>query len=371
MVQILPPNRPTFGEHFAGGVEKGLSQASEMQKLAQKAALERQAQAEKLSASSKAEEQNYNKIKQAFGEQFADVWKASPTGARTALETAAIQQGLRKLPIGGLFGEEAEVSQDMEMEEELGERPLKKKVKSLSIKTPSGEDFQLPKISVPESMTPSETVKYQSSLRKENSPIFTEAKEKRKGLKREKDRFSILNNLNKKMPDGIGRAFINKEGNIRPFAQILKLVPPEAERFVKTINDFITNAKDVFGARVTNYDLQSFKSRLPTLINSSEGRKQIIRQMEVFNEMEQNYYDTLDKVYKHYGLGNISQEEAESIAEQMVTAKEEQLRAELESIDQPDFEMESMPDPRENVGRIIEDDQGRRFRSNGFDWEPI
>jgi|ERR1700723_463467 len=416
MVQILPP-RESFGEIIGRGLGGGFSQGLQQfmdssakrkqleqqfaqqlglqrekiasqekqrmeqlsqqkeilaEKLANQLALEKEKfgfkeklQGQKLSAHSKSEEENYNKIKDAFGEQFADVWKASPVGARTALESAAVQQGLRQLPIGGLFGEEAE---------ELGE-PIERqstgKIKQQdAVKTPSGEEFTFPKISPPQETTPSERVKYKSTLRKENAPLFAENKGKLKGLKGEKDRLSILSNLSDKVPDGLGRLFINKEGGIRPFAQVLQLVPPEAERFVKTVNDFITTAKDIFGSRVTNYDLQVFKSRLPSLINSAEGRRQIIRQMNIFNELESDYHDSLNKVYKHYGLGNISQEEAERLAEEMVATKEKQLREEFSSISSG-FDLPEMPNPDENVGKIIEDEEGNRFRSNGIEWEPI
>ena len=54
------------------------------------------------------------------------------------------------------------------------------------------------------------------------------------------------------------------------------------QQYIKTLNDFISQAKNFFGARVTNFDLQSFKSRLPSLLNTEEGRRAIIEQMRAF-----------------------------------------------------------------------------------------
>ena len=87
-------------------------------------------------------------------------------------------------------------------------------------------------------------------------------------------------------------------------------------------------AKDIFGSRVTNFDLATFKSRLPTLINSAAGRAQIIRQMHIFNEIESNYRNALKDIYSHYGLGNIAQK-AEQLASQMTEERENELRREL------------------------------------------
>lgn len=285
--------------------------------------LDREAQAAKLKGEYEADSKNYETIKNAFGEKFADVWLATGQGERTALTKSAIEARARGLDLDEMLS--GEVSPD------FGKPSA---VKTKSIRTPTGEEFELPQIEIPPEMTPADRVKYRGALRKENAPIFSESKNKIKGLKGERERLNILGDLSNKVPDGLGRLFINKEGNIRPLAQIMKLVPPEAERFIKTVNDFISTAKDIFGSRVTNYDIQVFKQRLPSLINSKEGRDQIIKQMGIFNEIESNYYDALDKVYKSYGLGNISQEEAEQLAQEIIAPGEQQLRQEFEMIGQ-------------------------------------
>jgi len=236
-------------------------------------------------------------------------------------------------------------------------------------KTPEGKTI-FPDLEPPD-LTGKALTDYKKELRKENVPLFQDASSKYKALKNEKDHLKILNNLSPKVPDGLGRIFINPQGQIRPWAQILKLVPPEAERFVKTVNDFISGAKDIFGGRVTNFDIQTFQSRLPTLINSEKGRKDIIRQMDIFNEIESNYQKALTDVYKHYSLGEISQEKAQEIAESMVEDKEAELREELQKISGPEFNLEEMPEAAQHKGKIIEDDKGKRFKSNGTTWEPI
>jgi len=205
----------------------------------------------------------------------------------------------------------------------------------------------------------------------DNKPIFKENIDKGRALKDTGQHLDILEDLNDKIPEGASRLLINKDGNINATALRFKAVPKEVERFAKTINDFLSSAKDMFGARVTNYDVSQFKSRLPNLLNSKEGRREIIQQMKILNKIEQNYRNSLKSVYQHYGMDNIPQEEAERLAEKISRNEEEALRDQLMGIGKEDFSLEELPNPADHAGKIIEDDQGRRYRSNGSGWEAI
>lgn len=230
--------------------------------------------------------------------------------------------------------------------------------------------FEFPVISPPKNRTPEEIIDYEKDIRKENVPIFKEIGEKSRALKNQEDHLDILEDLSDDIPD-LAKFMVNRHGEARPLAQMLGLVPPKAERFIKTVKDFITEAKDIFGSRVTNFDLQSFQARLPGLLNSREGRRQIIQQMKIFSEMERNYDDALRNIYKHYGLSKISQEQAQEMAEQMTSEREKELRDQLKEIGVPQYDLQEMPNPAEANGKILEDDQGNKFRSNGTSWEPI
>jgi len=234
----------------------------------------------------------------------------------------------------------------------------------------SSQEFQFPIVEPPKDKTPKELNSYRENLRKENVPLFKVAGEKSRALKNQEDHLNILDKLSENVPD-ISRFMVDNQGRLRPLTQMLKLVPKNAERFIKTVNDFITEAKDIFGSRVTNFDLQTFQSRLPSLLNSKEGRSEIIEQMRIFSEMERNYDDALRNVYKHYGLDGISQERAEEIAESMVNDREKQLRDRLGQIGFPQYNLQEKPNASEHTGKVIEDEQGNKFRSNGTEWEKI
>ena len=273
-------------------------------------------QAEKTKASEfEADSGNYDTIKDAFGEKFADVWKASPTGARTELLRAGIDANLRGLDIKQIFGE---------AQAEMGSTPKAMR-----------EKIEFPEYKLnTEGRTPKETIAYQKELRGFNEPVFRESVTKKKSLEKQGQSFEDLKKLSPKIPQGFSRFFYDKGGNIRPLAQTLKLVPKEAEEYVKIINDFTTQAKDSYGSRVTNFDLQQFMKRLPTLANSEEGRELIIDRMRVQVEADKAYYDALQKVYKHYGQGKITPEDAEDLAQQISDSQIEELRNRAAEIDE-------------------------------------
>ena len=124
-VPIIRRERPTFGEQIGaglgGGVSKGFSDAlmrsdeakSQQKKFQQELALQRERSSSDFSNKLAllreenalksimnqqdfyADQENFDKIRDAFGDSFANIWEASPTGARTALTQAALEAKLR------------------------------------------------------------------------------------------------------------------------------------------------------------------------------------------------------------------------------------------------------------------------------------
>ena len=216
-------------------------------------------------------------------------------------------------------------------------------------------------------LTPAEKVRRASERYKTGLPIAQEANTKLKTFTRDKERFEILKNLDssKKLPKNFGRLNIDKDGNLRfPFAS-----SPEAQRFVKTINEFSSGAKDTFGSRVTNFDLVQFLKRFPNLMNSSEGRKQIIQQMEVVNKINSVYYKNLKNILdKAGGVRNIDIDVAESLAEKASDPKIQQLAKKFSEIGN----FPTLPSAQEHKGRKIKDEEtGEVLESDGKNWNPV
>lgn len=59
---------------------------------------------------------------------------------------------------------------------------------------------------------------------------------------------------------------------------------PETQEFEKLSAEFVRGAKDVFGARITDADLNAFMKMVPTLANTDAGKMAIIRNLRLTNE---------------------------------------------------------------------------------------
>jgi hypothetical protein len=216
-------------------------------------------------------------------------------------------------------------------------------------------------------LTPAEKVRRSSERYKTGLPKAEEARNKLNTAARDKERLAIMKQLDStgKLPKDFGRLNVDKEGNLRfPYAS-----SAEAQRFVKTLNEFSAGAKDTFGSRVTNFDLAQYLKRFPTLLNSSEGRKQIIQQMETFNKINSVYYKNLKKIIeKAGGVRNIDIDVAESLAEKKSEPKIAELSKKFGEIGS----FSTLPSASEFKGRKIKDQEtGEILVSDGENWKPV
>lgn len=76
-----------------------------------------------------------------------------------------------------------------------------------------------------------------------------------------------------------------------PFAgaakSFLKTGSPDIEEFEKLSNDFVKNAKQYFGSRITDADLRVFMQTIPTLMQTDAGKKKVIENLSSLNELAQ------------------------------------------------------------------------------------
>jgi hypothetical protein len=98
---------------------------------------------------------------------------------------------------------------------------------------------------------------------------------------------------------GIGAA-------VTPIVQVLKsfqrgITATDTEEFEKLSNDFIRNAKTIFGSRITDADLRAFMATLPTLSQTDEGKLAVIKNMKSFNKAAQVRYKAMRDVIKDNG----------------------------------------------------------------------
>ena len=113
---------------------------------------------------------------------------------------------------------------------------------------------------------------------------------------------------------------------------IPSLMSPESQEFKKIQQGFLKNAKDIFGGRVTNQELESFLQTVPSLSQSPEGRQRVISNMKRFAQAKQEYYKAYEEVLKEnkgippYDL----EEQVERKAEKKIEKLSEHFKKELQ-----------------------------------------
>lgn len=262
-----------------------------------RAELEQKAYQTQQNRNQKLEEQeNYNIVKEYLGKEVSDLWKVSDQGARTEIMKEALKAKGRNKNLSELF---------QNQEEKLPQQ-----------KDDYAYDFS--------GLLPNEVQAKKNILRKENISILQDAEKKLKSLNNQKSRVTFMENLSNKLPDGF---FQKMTRGIDPFTGkiiVSDLATPEAELFVKIVNDFTDAAKDSYGARVTNFDLEQFLKRLPTLANTTEGRKLIFDYMKNIHKMDEKYDKNLIKTFQDYSLEGISQENVLRKVEKMMETQDAQ-----------------------------------------------
>jgi hypothetical protein len=91
-------------------------------------------------------------------------------------------------------------------------------------------------------------------------------------------------------------------GVIQPVATLIDYasrgVYPDTEEFEKLSTDFISDAKAIFGNRITDQDLRAFMARIPTLSQTDGGKLAVIRNMRLFNKADKVKYETMQELIK-------------------------------------------------------------------------
>lgn len=265
-------------------------------------------------------------IQKYFGPDAGNIYGELTEGGKTKFFESLMENVVgRKIPINEFLPQFIQQnSQDFQQEQQFPEGQV-------NAQEMPQEKFTMPKErEIDEGLTPQEKVARQEKRYEKNLPLYEETDAKLASLKNEDEVIEILSDLNEsnKLPKGLGRINVNyKEGNL--------LVPafasPEAQRYIKTVNEFLSKAKDTFGSRVTNFELDRFLQRLPTLANTEEGRREILKQMKYFNKIERTYQEALSKyVDSKGGIRNVdwdvAKRRARDMAEPLIKEYKQQFK---------------------------------------------
>lgn len=87
--------------------------------------------------------------------------------------------------------------------------------------------------------------------------------------------------------------FLNRIG-----LDIPALMNPESQEFEKIAQSFTRNAKNYYGGRVSNFEIQQFLKTIPNLSQSPQGRARVIANLKYLNRAKGEHFKTLREVIK-------------------------------------------------------------------------
>lgn len=222
----------------------------------------------------------------------------------------------------------------------------------------------------------------QQMSEKAKSSAYKETKEERKAIldsakaARENDmRLARIKELDKKgnLQNPTFYSFMKKVG-----LDIPSLKSADSQELEKLSNDFLKSAKNVFGSRLTNFDVQTFLSTVPSLAQTKEGRSRVIRNLELFNQgsfaREKALRDILKENKNIPPLDLAEQVEAriqpqlDAIANDFKAGVSQGASGTLEV----GTKLSSLPDPSDlPVGTEIKKKDGTKLRNTGSKWEKV
>lgn len=148
----------------------------------------------------------------------------------------------------------------------------------------------------------------QSRINKETLPTYTKINDMAHGARESDMRLNRIEQLLDKgnVQDnvfirGLDAASHNKYlGEI--FGAVKTLVSNrDTQEFEKLSKDFLRDAKQFFGNRVTQGEIFTFLQTVPSLSQTNEGKRRVIRNMKIFNEGAKLRKQAMDKIIKDNG----------------------------------------------------------------------
>lgn len=158
---------------------------------------------------------------------------------------------------------------------------------------------------------------------KSNLGTFKEAQQKLPELKNNDLRLGRLEELSQsgELPGPLfSKINMTKEGTVR----FPSLFSKEGQEFTKLIVDSAKGAKDTFGGRITNFELNTFLQSLPSLLQSPEGRDAVIRDLKIMNEITRLHNQAVLDISKETGL-KADPAQFESLVQEKIGPQVEEL----------------------------------------------
>jgi len=171
------------------------------------------------------------------------------------------------------------------------------------------------------------TVAEQNRVSKETKPFFDEVLKEGNVASKSNKRLSRIEEINEKgylgipVLNSIAKTISNGVFGIG--LDLSGLMTADAQELDKLSTDFIKDAKDFFGTRLTDADLKAFIRTIPTLSQSQEGRRRVISNLRSFNDAAILKEDAMKKIVK--ANGGKRPENLQLLVEEIVAPQLEQM----------------------------------------------
>lgn len=170
-------------------------------------------------------------------------------------------------------------------------------------------------------------------INKETLPIFKDINEKAKAAKDSDQRLNRIEELlNKgKVQDNFFIRSLEGLKHNKYFGAIAEgiqrlLTNKDTQEFEKLSSDFVKDAKQFFGSRITEAEVQLFLKTVPSLAQTNEGKKRVIRNMRIFNQAAGLRQKAMNQVIRDNGgqrPSNLEEQIEDRIGRQLDVLKAE------------------------------------------------
>ena len=145
----------------------------------------------------------------------------------------------------------------------------------------------------------------QKMINKEVFPLIKDIQSKAKGAKENDIRLARMEKLIESgklnNPTFASALKTLKHGVFGLGIDLENLLSTESQEFNKLSADFIKNAKDIFGGRVTDTDLRAFLATVPNLSQTNQGKLSVINNLRLLNEGAELREKAARQLLKKYG----------------------------------------------------------------------
>lgn len=142
------------------------------------------------------------------------------------------------------------------------------------------------------------------------------------------------------------------------------LLSGKESELLASIPEFLEGRKELFGVRLSDADLRLLQDKLPDIGKSKEANLSILNLMKKAAEKSLKLEKTAQEVLEKKGLPYRS-------GKLRPLGYEREVMNAFDESENNQGTFEQVPPAAQHKGKIIEDDSGKRYKSNGINWEPI